>query len=241
MPHFCSELRTLHFSLRAQRDRAIDTWTAALQLDPALVPTIAGLGPLARLGPDEPFTPLRPLGTSPLNLALSFDDAAPGIPTEATLLDLDRTIRISPLELGFPTNVLTAGRRIVEDSKLLSVGIAVIPTQDGVRPPDTLDDAAEPIGLTLQVASPLALMLPGFSPTGTPLRKRLVMTPFAPPPAEPPAVRLVDLFNAATPPAITASIPAAAFAATQRLYDVVFSFTFTVPALLAATALDAIR
>jgi hypothetical protein len=235
------ELRTIRFSLRAQRDRTVDTWTTALQLDPALVPTIAGLGPLTRLAPDAPFTPLRPLGTSPLNVALSFDDAAPGIPTEATLLNLDRTIRISPLELGFPTNVLTTGRRIVEDARLLSVGIAVIPTQDGVRPPDTLDDAAEPLGLTLQVAAPLAAMLPGFSPTGTPLKKRLVMTPFPPSPAEPPAVRLVDLFNEATPPAITASIPAAAFGTPQRLYDVVFSLTFTVPTLLAATALDAIR
>jgi hypothetical protein len=84
-------------------------------------------------------------------------------------------------------------------------------------------------------------MLPGFSTAATPLKKRLAMTPFAPAPAEPPAVRLVDIFNAATPPAITASIPATVFAAPQRLYDLVFSFTFTVPTLFAATALDAIR
>ncbi|HEV2853175.1 MAG TPA: fibronectin type III domain-containing protein [Thermoanaerobaculia bacterium] len=236
------ELRTVHFSLRAQRDRAIDTWTAALQLDPALVPVIAGLGPLTRLGPDEPFTPLKPLGASPLNVAVSFDDAPlPTVPTEATLLDLERTVRIAPADLGFPTNVLTAGRRIVEDAKLLSMGVAVIPTQDGVRPPDTLDDAAEPIGLTLQVASLLDPLLPGFTAGATPLKKRLAMTPFAQAPAEPPAVRLVDLFNAATPPAITAAIPASVFGTPQRLYDVVFSFTFTVPTLLAATALDAIR
>ena len=234
-------LRTVRFSLRAQRDRAVDTWTTALQLDPAVVPTIAGLGSLTRLAPDQPFTPLKPLGASPLNLAVAFDDAAPPIPTEATLLALERTIGIGPAELGFPTNVLTAGRRIIEDARLLAVGIAVIPTQDGVRPPGTLDDAAEPIGLTLQVASLLGPLLPGFSAAATPLTKRLAVTPFAPPPADPPAVRLVDIFGAATPPAITASIPAAAFAVPQRLYDVVFSFTFTVPTLFAATALDAIR
>lgn len=237
------EVRTVHFSLRAQRDRAVDTWTTALQLDPALVPTIVGLGPLTRLAPDMPFTPLRPLGTTTplLNVVLSFDDATPGLPTEATLLDLERTIRISPTELGFPTNVLTAGRRIIEDARLLSVGIAVIPTQDGVRPPDTLDNAAEPIGLTLQVASLLDPMLPGFTAAATPLRKRLAMTPFPLAPVEPPAVRLVEIFDAPTPPAITASIPATAFATPQRLYDVVFSFTFTVPTLFATTALDAVR
>ena len=235
------ELRTVHFSLRAQRDRAVDTWTTALQLDPSLVPTIAGLGPLTRLAPDEPFTPLQPLSTSPLNVAVSFDDAPPATPTEATLLGLEHTISIGASELGFPADVLTAGRRIVEDARLLSVGIAVIPTPDGVRPPDTLADAAEPIGLTLQVASLLSPMLPGFSAGATPLRRRLAMTPLPPAPAEPPAVRLVDIFGAEAPPAITASIPAAVFAAPQRLYDVVFSFTFTVPTLLAATALDAIR
>ncbi|MEA2600659.1 MAG: large repetitive protein [Acidobacteriota bacterium] len=235
------ELRTVHFSLRAQRDRTVDTWTTALQLDPTLVPTIAGLGPLTRLAPDEPFTPLKPLGTSPLNVAVAFDDTPPPIPTEATLLGLERTIGIGPTDLGFPTNVLTAGRRILEDARLLSVGVAVIPTQDGVRPPDTLDDGADPIGLTLQVASLLDPMLPGFSAAATPLKKRLAMTPFAPAPAEPPAVRLVDIFNAAAPPAITASIPATVFAAPQRLYDLVFSFTFTVPTLFADTALDAIR
>ncbi|HEY7214999.1 MAG TPA: fibronectin type III domain-containing protein [Thermoanaerobaculia bacterium] len=233
-------LRTVRFSLRAQRDRALDSWTTALQIDPALVPTIAGLGPLTRLGPEEPFKPLRPLGASPLQLALSFDDAAPPTPTEAILLAVERTLTLGPAELGFPTNVLTAGRRIIEDARLLSVGVAVIPTQDGVRPPDTLDDAAEPIGLTLQVAGLLDPLLPGFG-AAAPLRKRLAVTPFAPPPADPPAVRLVDLFSAATPPAITASIPPAVFNTPQRLYDVIFSLTFTVPTLLAGTALDAIR
>lgn len=235
------ELRTIHFSLRAQRDRAIDSWATALQIDPTLVPTIVGLGPLTRLAPDAPFTPLKPLGTSPLNLSVSFDDTPPPVPTEATLLALERTISIGPADLGFPTNGLTAGRQIIEDARLLSVGIAVIPTKDGVRQPGQLVTAPEPIGMTLQVAAPLDPMLPGFSGASTPLKSRLVMTPFAPPPDEPPAVRLVDLFNAATPPAITASIPTAAFATPLRLYDVVFSFTFTVPTLFAATALDAIR
>lgn len=235
------ELRTVHFSLRAQRDRAVDTWTTALQLDPALVPTIAGLGPLTRLAPDEPFAPLRPLGTSPLAVAVRFDDAPlPPLPTETTLLDLDRKIQIGLPDLGFPTDVLTAGRRVIEDARLLSVGIAVIPTQDGVRPPDTLADAAEPIGLTLQVASLLDPMLPGFTGAATPFRKRLEMTPFAAG-GNPPAVRLVDLFDAAVPPAITATIPAAALGTPARVYDVIFSFTFTVPTLFAATALDAIR
>jgi hypothetical protein len=232
------ELRTVHFSLRAQRDRAIDTWTTALQLDPALVPTIAGLGALTRLAPDEPFTPLRPLAAAPLGLIVSFDDAAlPALPTEATLLDLEKKIQVGLPELGFPTDVLTAGRRVIEDARLLSVGIAVIPTQDGVRPPNTLADAPEPIGLTLQVASLLDPMLPGFT-AATPFRQRLAMTPFA---ADPPSVRLVDLFDAPSPPAITALIPAAAFGAPARVYDVIFSFTFTVPTLFAATALEAVR
>jgi hypothetical protein len=234
------ELRTVHFSLRAQRDRAVDTWTTALQLDPALVPTIAGLGSLTRLAPDEPFKPLRPLGTSALNLTVSFDDAAlPAVPTEATLLNLEQKIQVGLPDLGFPTDVLTAGRRVIEDARLLSVGMAVIPTQDGVRPPDTLADAAEPIGLTLQVASLLDPMLPGFT-AATPFRQRLAMTPFVAA-SDPPSVRLVDIFDAATPPAITASIPAAAFGTPARVYDVIFSFTFTVPSLFAATALDAIR
>jgi hypothetical protein len=234
------DVRTVRFSLRAQRDRTVDTWTTALQIDPALVPTIAGLGPLTRLAPNDPYTPLRPLGASPLSLAVSFDDAPPAAPTEATLLELERSIRISPADLGFPANVLTAGRRIIEDAKLLSVGIAVIPTQDGVRAPDTLPDAAEPIGLTLGVAALLQPMVPGFAAPAL-LRRRLAITPFASPPAQPPTVRLVDIWNATPAPAITASIPAGAFGTPPLVYDVVFSFTFTVPTLSAATALEAVR
>jgi hypothetical protein len=234
------EVRTVHFSLRAQRDRAIDTWTAALQLDPTLVPTIAGLGPLARLAPDQPFTPLKPLGGAPLNVAVAFDDAAPVRLTEPALLGVERTVGVGLADLGFPSNVLGAGFPILEDAKLLSFGVAVIPTQDGVRPPGTLADAADPIGLTLKVDSLLDPLLPGFA-TSTPLRERLALTPIPTGTSGPPPVRLADVFNAATPPAITATIPAAAFAAPQLVYDVVFSFTFTVPTLLAATALDAVR
>lgn len=236
------ELRTMHLSLRAQRDRALDAWTTALQIDPTRVPTIAGLGPLARLDPDDAFTPLRPTGTSPLQVSLSFDDAPPtATPTEADLLALERTIRVSPAELGFPLDVLTTGRQIVEESKLIALGIAVIPTRDGVRPAGTTDEAAEPLNLTLQVAPLLGPLLPGFSDGAVTLRKRLAMTTLAPPPAEPPGVRLVDVWNATPAPAVTASVPAAAFAAPAKLYDVIFSFTFRVPALLAQTAIDAVR
>jgi hypothetical protein len=232
------EVRTVHFSLRAQRDRAIDSWTAALQLDPTLVPTIAGLGPLTRLTPDQPYTPLRPAG-GPLNVAVAFNATAPVKLTEPALLDVERAVSVGLGDLGFPTGLLTAGFPILEDAKLLGFGVAVIPTRDGVRPPGALADATEPIGLTLKVDSLLGPLLPGFA-SPTPLKQRLALTPFSTATGSP-SVRLADVFNASTPPAITATIPAAAFAAPQRVYDVIFSFTFTVPTLLAATALDAVR
>jgi hypothetical protein len=234
------DVRTIHFSLRAQRDRTIDAWTTALQINPALVPTIAGLGSLARLGPDQPYAPLRSLGTSPLDLTISFDDGPPPTPNEGALLALERLIRIGPADLGFPTNVLTAIPQVVEDSRLLSVGIAVIPTQDGVRAPDTLDTDPEPIGLTLAAPAPLDVLVPGFA-TATTLRRRLAITPLPAPPAAAPSVRLVDVWNMTTAPTITASIPATAFGTNPLLYDVVFSFTFTVPTIAAPTALTAVR
>ncbi|HEY3566764.1 MAG TPA: fibronectin type III domain-containing protein [Thermoanaerobaculia bacterium] len=233
------DVRTVHFSLRAQRDRAIDTWTAALQLDPTLVPTIAALGPLTRLTPDQPYTPLKPLAGTPLNAAVSLSSTALTKLTEPALLAVEHTVGIGLADLGFPSNVLNAGFPILEDAKLLGLGIAVIPTQDGVRPPGTLADATEPIGLTLKVDSLLGPLLPGFG-TAAPLKQRLALTPFSTATGSP-SVRLADIFNAATPPAITATIPAAAFDAPQRVYDVIFSFTFTVPTLLAATALEAVR
>ncbi|PYQ63332.1 MAG: hypothetical protein DMF53_10450 [Acidobacteria bacterium] len=233
------EVRTVHFSLRALRDRAIDAWTAALELDPTLVPTIAALGPLARLTPDQPYTPLRPTGGSPLNVAVALGSTAPAKLTEPLLLDVERTVGVGLADLGFPTNVLSAGFPILEDAKLLGFGVAVIPTKDGVRPPGTLPDGTDPIGLTLKVDSLLGPLLPGFG-TPAPLKQRLALTPFSTATGSP-SVRLADVLNAATPPAITATIPAAAFAAPQLVYDVVFSFTFTVPTLLAATALDAVR
>jgi hypothetical protein len=234
------DVRTIDFSLRAQRDRTIDAWTTALQINPALVPTINGLGALARLGPGDPYAPLRPLGSAPLDLTVSFDDGPSPTANEAALLALERLIQIGPADLGFPTNVLTAIPQVVEDSRLLSVGIAVIPTPAGVRAPGTLDTEPEPIGLTIAAPSPLDVLVPGFA-TATPLGRRLAITPLPAPPAAAPSVRLVDVWNAATAPTITASIPAAAFGTTPLLYDIVFSLTFTVPTLAAPTALAAVR
>jgi hypothetical protein len=230
-----SELRTVRYSLRAHRDQTLQALNAAVLALPtppaALLSLITGKSVLGR---DVAFESLDPAITS-FSLELS---SAPLPNTVASLQGLVGTLRVAPQDLGFDPQLLT-GLNVAEPAKLVSLGIAVIPMPEGVRPvvesdddPATLDD---PMNVELQVTGLLGNVLPGFATT-TPLPQRLKMT--IPQEADPPTV--ADLFAAPTAPKLTFGL-AGALADGSRLYDVLVSLTFRVPALRVRTAINALR
>ncbi|WP_029919685.1 fibronectin type III domain-containing protein [Nevskia soli] len=231
-----SELRTVHLSLRAHRDRSLLAWATAAQLAPAAMPNItallAGSGgtPLAPLTSLVPFTPLEAV-TDSLLVNFTFDKTPlPVLTTESALRSLASNLRLDPAALGF-ADFQNA------DAGLVGLGIAVIPTADGARAGGTLVTDAEPMGVQWQVDGLLAPLFDAAPTTLAPLPSRLTMTSISP--MSP--VRLADLFNAGTPPAIQVAIPAIAFGAKPMLYDVILSLSFRVPLPEAPTAIAAVR
>jgi hypothetical protein len=219
-----SARRTVHFSLRAHRDRTLQIWTAAVQAQPLLTATLAGLLPgKAMLNRDEPFQPLTPIS----GIRFDLTSATPAN-SVAALQDLAGALHVSPLDLGFNSSVLAAGRTLLEQARLESIGIAIIPMPGGVRgenDPSTTD----PLGLTLQVPPPLDVLLPGFGTTAAfPDRLRMTVAVSNPP-------TLADLFAATPAPAVMLNLPAVVFAPAPLLYEVIFSLTYTVPVLETAT------
>jgi hypothetical protein len=227
-----SELRTVHVSLRAHRDRTLLAWAAAAQLAPGVVPAdiLGALGTAAPLGAASPFLPLEPV-TNQL-LTFSFDDTAPAALTSpAALRDLAWNVKLDPGLLGF-TDVAgsTAG--------LVGLGVAVIPTPAGTRAESTSATDPEPLNLQWQVDGLLAPLLASPPTALTPLRSRLTMTTVAP--AAP--VRLANLFAAPTPPTVQIKIPALTDpSGVPLLYDVILSLSYQVPLLETPTAIAAMR
>jgi Fibronectin type III domain len=226
-----SERRSVRFSLRSHRDRTLQVLSAAVlsQASPpaALTALIAGK---AMLGRDVPFDPLDP---AIANFTLEFN-GAPLPNTVAALQSLVGTLRVSPRDLGLDATVLT-GRDVVEPAMLVSVGMAVIPMPDGVRPDTDPPSTVDPMNIRLQVSGPLGSVFPGFG-TNTPLPERLKMSI----PGRSTPVPLADLFSAATPPAITFDL-SGAFGPPSIIYDVIVNLTFRVPTLRVKTAINALR
>jgi len=221
-----SELRTVHYSLRAHRDQTLQVWSAAVQVQPTLTTNIAALLPgKAPLGRDAPFAPLQPVTSFVLELAGALPPN-----TEGWLLGLAGRLRVTPADLGFDGGILP-GLNILEDAELLEMGVAVIPMPDGVRgenDPLTTD----PLAVTLDVPAPLSQVLGGYSGgAALPLRLKLSGKASAPP-------KLADLFSAGA--AMTLAMAPAAFNPTPLLYDVIFSLTFRVPVLAVGTRASAL-
>lgn len=224
-----SELRTVRYSLRAHRDKTLQVLNAAALAQPAPVPElsalIAGKSVLRR---DVPFEPLNP-AVRDFTIELSGTPLANNV---AALQALVGTLRVSPADLGVNPSVLT-GHDIVEVARLLSIGVAVIPMPDGVRPVD--ESVPDPMNIRLQVTGLLGNVFPGFA-TAAPLPQRLKMT--IPASADPPA--LADLFAAAAPPSLTFNLDGA-LATTSLLYDVIVSLTFRVPVIQVRTVISGLR
>lgn len=225
-----SELRTVRYSLRAHRDRTLQVLTAAVARPAPPAALTALVTGKTFLGRDVAFEPLNPAVNS-FKLELS---GTPLANTVAALQGLVGALRVSPADLGFDAGVLT-NRNVVEAARLVGLGVAVIPMPNGVR---AEGDAAtvDPLNVRLQVTGLLGNVFPGFG-TSTALPQRLKTTiPAAT--TDPPT--LADLFAAATPPALTFDL-AGALAGGSRLYDVIVSLTFRVPALRVRTPINALR
>jgi hypothetical protein len=230
--------RTVHFSFRAHRDQLLLAALAAAKaeaVDPRALPnpvTVSGLSfdpgilPLARdplTGLPRPYAPLRP-GIE--QLTLQFQKSRP-----LSLDELVAAIAVTPDDLGLDSAFLSS-----DDALLESLGIAVIPMDTGV-PTDGnagLTIAAATIdGLFVTQPAPRRPLLPAFGTAnifegGT----RLVMTTTGDP------LPLKDLWNAATPAAITLDFNGGIGA--QRLYDVILSLSFRVPSTSATLSLSAV-
>lgn len=226
-----SELRTMHYSLRAHRDKTFQIWQAAILAQPALTGTLSTLlAGKAVLGRDAAFDPLDPAVT---NFAFEFSGTplAAGL---ASLRGLTGKLRVSQADLGFDSTVLT-GRTVSEEARLVSMGVAVIPMPDGVRGVND-EDTVDPLNVRLQVTGPLDNVFPGFA-SSSPISQRLRMTV---PDGTTNFPRVADIFGGSAPPAINLQLDGA-LAPASRLYDVIISLSFRVPVLQVGTPITAVR
>jgi hypothetical protein len=212
-----TQLRTIHFSMRAHRDRLLQAAIAAEQAKSGTLPaagtnvTVDGLAftagrlPLAR---DDDFAGLTAAVSS--DFELSFATTPP-----ASLGALNGAIPVTPNDLGYPPNLLTS-----PEAQLVSLGLAVIPNQtNGYR-----------LRTTLVVSSLLQSLLPSFGYT-----QRFALTS----PGTAP-VGLASIWNAAVPQ--TLEVQLSSFrGGVPEFYDVIFSLTVRVPALRTQTTIDALR
>ncbi|MES2684530.1 MAG: fibronectin type III domain-containing protein [Pseudomonadota bacterium] len=235
-----SELRTVHYSLRAHRDKTLQIWNIAIVAQPLLASL---LGPLAAgktaLGRDQPFQPLDALTDNLFTLELGNTPLAS---TGTGLRGLVQRLRIGPGDLGFDAGVLSAGRNVLAEARLVALGVAVIPMPGAVRAEDAAD-TVDALNLRLAATAPLDRLLPGFAGGGSlPLPQRLKMTPIANPPNAP---LLSELFGTSTGtlPGLVLTLPPAAQLsdATNGLYDVIFSMSYRVPLRQAGSRIGALR
>lgn len=213
-----SELRRVHFGLRAHRDKTLRAWTAAAQAAPETAAELAAaLEGKTTLSRDAAFEPLAEMS----ELTLRFVDAPPAHSVD-WLQSLVETVPVSPADLGLAPAVLT-DRDVREHARLESVGIAVIPMPGAEIDLDDAAPASDVLGVELQATPPLDALLPGFS-NPAPLPERLMI---ADPVAAPP--RLTDLFAAGEiAPRLQLRFDSGALASGQ-LYDVIVSLSFRVP------------
>lgn len=228
-----ADLRTVRLSLRAHRDRTLLTWTAAKQADLVnTMPLPAGLTPLpdlsevAPLRRDQPFTPLPTASPespeTPETFVVRFSSDAV---TSQDALSLRDTLVVTPADLGLPRATLDL---LPQEGvpALVSVGLAVIPTQAGARTIDADDNLVDP--LPLAVSSPEALQPLLASSLANASPRFAVSAPDAEP------VPLTALFGAE---AVDLSFAFGDALATSKVYDVILSLTYRVPVLASRTAL----
>lgn len=229
-----SELRAVRYSLRAHRDKTLQVLTAAIARltspPQSLTDLVAGK---SFLGRDAAFAPLGPTVTN-FRLELSSASRVDDISSVSELPGLETTLRVSPTDLGFHPAVLAVP--VVEQARLVSIGVAVIPMPEGVRTAEA-ELSEDPLDIQLQVTGLLGNVFPGFDPAPAPLPQRLRMTI----PAEttnPPT--LAELFAADAASALEFDL-AGALSNGSRLYDVIVCLTFRAPTLRTRTVINALR
>jgi hypothetical protein len=230
-----SEFRTVHYSMRAHRDKTLQVLTAAVAQPtppPVLLNLVTGKSVLGR---DAAFEPLDPAIT---NFTFELNDQ--NLPnTVAALQGLITKLQISPSDLAFDPGILST-HEVSETATLVRVGVAVIPMPGGVRGEDDEPDV-DPIGVQLQVNGLLGDVFPDFG-TSAPIPDRLRMTVVDPaenpPSINPPSV--VDLFSATVKPAFVFNLDGA-LTGGSILYDIIVSLTFRVPKLKVRTAINGLR
>ncbi|WP_322067338.1 hypothetical protein [Burkholderia ubonensis] len=232
-----SERRTLHFSLRAHRDKTLRAWTAAalgvtgitdwtklatlgtlifdgvsLDFGSALVDA-SYLASNAAFRFVRDYTQIRPGGQDlKVNLVLRKSPLA-------SLAEMETNLVVTPDDLS-----LLAGSLLGDPAgKLVSVGIAAAPMRAGV---DTV--VGNPPLLTIgRSAQPAALDAMTNTFTAGHL---LAITQPAAPGADPPSMSLDSIFNPTGAPfQLQLSLADAVFTG-QQLYDIILSLTFEVPA-----------
>jgi hypothetical protein len=242
-----TDMRTVHYSLRAHRDRTLQVYVAAVEDSiartgaPPPAPPVGTwpYGALANVRPLGPSDAFEPLPGAALQFVLRLEQEQPV--SEQRLLNLATTITVSDKDLGFIAGLVPDATGTTAQPALVGVGIGVIPMPAGVKLLDASGAVvANPLAPTVKVSSVgnvIDGLIPGFSgPNGAALGDRIRITSngVAPVPfgaiwgAGDSATIEVD-FSGAMPPTT----------ATPRLYDVVFSLTYRMPALEAAVALPA--
>jgi hypothetical protein len=197
-----SELRTVHLSLRAHRDRTLRTWLAAASAATAgPLPATVKIPGTQRSFPRDTLPLASPVEYEPIlktdrTFAVRLATALPALGAMATQLVL------TPGMLG-----IDGGGELVE----LGVGVVPFPGKGPRR------RGAKPLTLTASPALPG--LLPGYA-AATPVTGHLVVTPRVPGTAGPPdPVGLAALWDAADP-VVTVDLGDA------TVYDVVVSLTF---------------
>jgi hypothetical protein len=200
-----TNIRTIHFSARAQRDKLLRAAIAAGEAAGIASP-VDGLAFNAALLPLRTNNPLSNVGGAALQTVVLQIQKDP--PT--SLGSLHGVIPVTPDDIGIPASLLTSSV-----GRIVSLGYAVIPTQPGVVA--NMQLAAAPT-----IDATLAPLLPQVANPGFNLGDRLVTTTLtvgAP-------VLWRDVWNAATPkltldfgPAIT----------NGHVWDVIFSLSVEVP------------
>jgi fibronectin type III domain protein len=212
-----TDLRTIHYSFRAHRDRMLLSLLGAAEAvtgvaSPAALPnptTVDGVTFVPTTQPlalTDPFTPLSQTQT----VTLQFQPSR-----STTFANLVSTIAVTPDDLGYGGPLLSDPNATVE-----SIGIAIIPMNAALVLANVSVDA------TLQPLLPTfgsATFLPGT---------RLVITPLGRNP-----VKLTDVWAAGTP---KMTLDLGQGITNNLVYDVVFSLSVRVPALSSVTSLSAL-
>ena len=237
-PQPLGELQTVHFSLRAHRQRTLEAWLAEWQVNQAAIADPTQIKPLA-LG--DGFVPLT-AAVDTFMLTIN-----PGQSAVTTLADLETTLEISLAHLGLPIDALTRASPL--DPELVEMGVAVIPTQAACVSADGLTTL--PTDASLDVHPLLAPLLSSTAVDSGPAGQRLFFRPANGPSdaqgniikwGAPPTVPLSSLVPAAGKPPVGVTLdlskmlPGGVTTSTSFVYDVLFSLTFRTASLELTTS-----